>query len=341
VRFGQEIAGVMELGMAGRGEHSEILTFVGRSVDSELSGNMIDICPVGALTSRPFRYAARTWELSRRKSVSPHDSLGANVIVQVKDDRVMRVLPRENEAVNECWISDKDRFSYEALDAEHRLAAPMIRRDGKLVPVDWQSALEFVAKGLRDTAAAHGGAALGALVSPHSTLEEMALTARLLRGLGSDNIDFRLRQTDFRGDGQGAGVPWLGLAVAEINALDRVLVVGSLLRKDHPLIAQRLRQAAKKGACRPAVAETRSRLPTAIVAPSLLPRALAEIVVAARAPPASRCRRRCPTSNRRPPRRRLPRASRAGSAGRSSSATRPSSMPRPRSSTRWRRRSRS
>ncbi len=139
VRFGQEIAGVMELGMIGRGEHSEIVSFVGRTVDSELSGNMIDICPVGALTSKPFRYAARTWELSRRKSVSPHDSLGSNLIVQVKNDRVMRVLPLENEAVNECWISDKDRFSYEALASDERLTAPMIKQGGEWMTVDWKT----------------------------------------------------------------------------------------------------------------------------------------------------------------------------------------------------------
>ena len=286
VRFGQEIAGVMELGMIGRGEHSEIVAFVGRTVDSELSGNMIDVCPVGALTSKPFRYAARTWELSRRKSVSPHDALGSNLIVQVKNDRVMRVLPLENEAVNECWISDKDRFSYEALASEERLTAPMIRRDGEWASVDWKTALEFVATGLREAAARHGGAALGTLVSPHSTLEEMALAARVTRALGSDNVDFRLRQSDFRGDGHGAGIPWLGLPIAEISALQRVLVVGSFLRKDHPLIAQRLRQAAKKGA---AVSLLHSvaddpLLPIAhscVVAPSLLPRALAEIVVAA------------------------------------------------------------
>jgi len=286
VRFGQEIAGVMELGMIGRGEHSEIVTFVGRTVDSELSGNMIDICPVGALTSKPFRYAARTWELSRRKSVSPHDALGSNLIVQVKNDKVMRVLPLENEAVNECWISDKDRYSYEALASAERLTAPMIRQGGEWVEVDWKTALEFVAAGLRDVATRHGGAALGTLVSPHATLEEMALAARLVRGLGSDNIDFRLRQGDFRGDGQGAGIPWLGLPIAGIGALQRVLVVGSLLRKDHPLIAQRLRQAAKKGA---AVSLLHSvaddpLLPLAhslVATPSLLPRALAEIVVAA------------------------------------------------------------
>ena len=286
VRFGQEIAGVMELGMIGRGEHSEIVSFVGRTVDSELSGNMIDICPVGALTSKPFRYAARTWELSRRKSVSPHDALGSNLIVQVKNDKVMRVLPFENEAVNECWISDKDRFSYEALGSDERLAAPMLRQGGAWVTVDWKTALELVAHALRDLTARHGGAALGALISPHSTLEEMALTAKLVRGLKSDNVDFRLRQTDFRGDGLGAGIPWLGLPIAELNAQERVLVIGSFLRKDHPLIAQRLRQAAKKGTeistLHSVADDWLVRVANAFVtAPSLLPLALAEIVVAA------------------------------------------------------------
>ena len=286
VRFGQEIAGVMELGMIGRGEHSEIVSFVGRTVDSELSGNMIDVCPVGALTSKPFRYAARTWELSRRKSVSPHDGLGSNLIVQVKNDRVMRVLPLENEAVNECWISDRDRFSYEALNGAERLAAPMIRQGGVWVTVDWQAALEFTAHALADIAARHGGAAIGTLVSPQATLEEMALAARLTRGLGSDSIDFRLRQSDFSTGVAENGIPWLGMPVADVSALDRALVVGSFLRKDHPLLAQRLRQAAKKGAqvsMLHAVADD-WLLPLAhasVVAPSQLPRALAGIAVAA------------------------------------------------------------
>ena len=286
VRFGQEIAGVMELGMAGRGEHSEIVSFVGRSVDSELSGNMIDLCPVGALTSKPFRYAARTWELSRRKSVSPHDSLGSNLVVQVKGDRVMRVLPLENEAVNECWLSDKDRFSYEALNGDERLDRPMIKRDGEWREVDWQSALEFVAARLAEIVARDGGEALGTLVSPHATLEEMALAAQLTRALGCRNVDFRLRQSDFRGDGRGAGIPWLGLPVAALDALDRALVVGSFLRKDHPLVAQRLRQAAKKGAQVSMLHSVADDwlLPVAhsfVASPSLLPHALAEIVVAA------------------------------------------------------------
>jgi NADH-quinone oxidoreductase subunit G len=243
VRFGQEIAGVMELGMINRGEHSEIVSFVGGAVSSELSGNMIDICPVGALTSKPFRYTARTWELGRRKSVSPHDGLGANLIVQVHKDRAMRVVPLENEALNECWLSDKDRFSYEGLNSPDRLLRPMIRSGGELREVDWDEALAFVADGLRKSR----GPGLGTLVSPHATLEEMYLAQRLTRSLASENIDFRLRQSDFAADGKRKGVPWLGLKVREIGELDRVLLVGSFLRKDHPLIANRIRQAAKRG----------------------------------------------------------------------------------------------
>jgi NADH-quinone oxidoreductase subunit G len=286
VRFGQEIAGVMELGMIGRGEHSQIVSFVGRTVDSELSGNMIDVCPVGALTSKPFRYAARTWELARRKSVSPHDSLGSNLVVQVKGDRVLRVLPLENEAVNECWISDKDRFSYEGLNSPDRLTAPMIKQGGEWKTVDWQTALEFVAQGCTEIVTRHGAGALGALVSPHATLEEAALAARLVRGLGSDNVDYRLRQADFRGNGHAAGVPWLGMPVADLNRLDRVLVVGSFLRKDHPLAAQRLRQAAKRGT-RVAMLHSvdddwlMDVAHKAIVPPSQMPAALAGIAVAA------------------------------------------------------------
>jgi NADH-quinone oxidoreductase subunit G len=244
VRFGQEVAGVMELGMSHRGEHAEIETFVGNSIDSELSGNMIDICPVGALTSKPFRYSARTWELSRRKSVSPHDSTGANLVVQVKNNKVMRVVPLENEAVNECWIADRDRFSYEALNSDERLTAPMIKQGGKWTSVDWQTALEYVANGLQEIKANHGAASIGALVSPHSTLEELYLAGSLVRGLGSENIDYRLRHSEFD---VASGVRYLGMAVAELSHLQSVLVVGSNLRKDHPLFAQRLRQAAKAG----------------------------------------------------------------------------------------------
>jgi len=247
VRFGQEIAGIMELGMAGRGEHSEILSFVGRTVDSELSGNVIDLCPVGALTSKPFRYSARTWELSRRKSVSPHCGLGSNLMVQVKQKRVMRVLPRENEEINECWLSDKDRFSYEGLNSEARLSVPMVKRDGRWAESDWQSALELVASELKRIGEQHGASAIGALATPHSTLEELYLLQKLTRGIGSENVDFRLRRSDFSADASAKGAPWLGMKIAEIDGLDRVLVAGSFLRKDHPLIAQRLRQATKRG----------------------------------------------------------------------------------------------
>ena len=247
VRFGQEIAGVMELGMSHRGEHAEIETFVGQSVDSELSGNMIDVCPVGALTSKPFRYSARTWELSRRKSVSPHDSTGANLIVQVKNHQVMRVVPFENDAVNECWIADRDRFSYEALNSAERLTQPMLKQGGQWQTVDWQTALEYVANGLKGVKDKHGASAIGLLASPHSTVEELALAGALVRGLGSENIDSRLRHADFGNAAPAGQARWLGRPIADLSLLQRVLVVGSNLRKDHPLFAQRIRQAARKG----------------------------------------------------------------------------------------------
>lgn len=244
VRFGQEVAGVMELGMIHRGEHSEITTVLGDTVDSELSGNMIDICPVGALTSKPFRYSARTWELSRRKSVAPHDSTGSNLIVQVKNHKVMRVVPFENEEVNECWIADRDRFSYEALNSDERLTKPMLKQGGEWKEVDWQTALEYVANGLQQIKNDHGASAIGALVSPHSTVEELFLAGKLVRGIGSENIDYRLRNAEFAAT---QGVQWLGLPIAALSNLQSALIVGSNLRKDHPLFAQRIRQAAKKG----------------------------------------------------------------------------------------------
>ncbi|MFZ5522309.1 MAG: NADH-quinone oxidoreductase subunit NuoG [Pseudomonadota bacterium] len=246
VRFGQEIAGQMELGMINRGEHSEITTFLEGSIESELSGNMIDLCPVGALTSKPFRYSARTWELSRRKSVSPHDSTGANLIVQVKGGRVARVLPLENEAVNECWLADRDRFSYDALNGDDRLTQPMIKQGGQWQVVDWTTALEYVADGLKRVKAEFGADSLCALATPHSTVEELFLLGHLMRGLGSDNIDHRLRHADF-GNAVPGKARWLGLPIASLSTLDRALVIGSFLRKDHPLFAQRLRQAVRKG----------------------------------------------------------------------------------------------
>ena len=251
VRFGQEIAGVMELGMSQRGEHSQIETFLDHTIDSELSGNMIDICPVGALTSKPFRYSARTWELSRRKSVSPHDSTGANLIVQVKNNRVMRVVPFENEAVNECWIADRDRFSYEALNGQERLTTPMIKQGGQWKSVDWPTALEYVANGLKQISAEYGPSSLGALVSPHATLEELHLSVKLMQGLGSNNIDHRLRHAEFPA---AQGVRYLGTSIAALSDLQSVLVIGSNVRKEHPLFAQRIRQSARKGCVVSAIA---------------------------------------------------------------------------------------
>lgn len=286
VRFGQEIAGIMELGMAGRGEHSEILSFVGKTVDSELSGNVIDLCPVGALVSKPFRYSARTWELSRRKSISPHCGLGSNLVVQVKQNRVMRVLPRDNEAINECWLSDKDRFSYEGLNSEDRLTRPMIKRDGQWTECDWQEVLEYTAQALQSVKHEHGAESIAALGSAHSTTEELYLLQKLLRAMGSGNVDHRLRQSDFRVDKKLQGIPWLGTSIAEISNLKSALIIGSTLRKDHPLIAQRLRQAVKSGMELNIVNPIDDDLLTkvknkAIVAPASMVKVLAEILKAA------------------------------------------------------------
>ncbi|HEY3433622.1 MAG TPA: NADH-quinone oxidoreductase subunit NuoG [Rhodocyclaceae bacterium] len=286
VRFTQEIAGFMEMGQAFRGDRAEIMPFVESTVTTELSGNIIDLCPVGALTSKPFRFSARTWELSRRKSVSPHDGLGSNLIVQTKHDKVMRVLPLENEEINECWLSDRDRFSYEGLNAPDRLTKPMVKQGGEWKEAEWNVALDYVSHALRDVVKTHGGDSVGALVSPNATLEEMSLAGKLLRGIGSDNIDFRLRQTDFSADGKHMGTPWLGMKVSDISKLDRVLVVGSFLRKEQPLLAQRLRQVAKRltqvSVIHSSDDDLLSKLfAKAIVKPSLLPDLLAQVVKAA------------------------------------------------------------
>jgi NADH-quinone oxidoreductase subunit G len=283
VRFGQEVAGIMELGMGGRGEHSEILSFVGKSVDSELSGNMIDVCPVGALTSKPFRYSARTWELQRRKSVSPHDGLNANLQVQVKGDRVMRVLPLENEAVNECWISDRDRFSYEGLYANDRVTSPMVKVDGVWQQASWSDALTAAAEAIASTAKTHDGNEVSFLVGPHTTLEESYLAAQIAKAIGSDSIDHRLRVTDASLDKNG-GVPWLGRKLTDFANVDRFLVIGANLRQEQPLVASRIRARVKKGAALCIVNTTDDDLlcPVAaksIVKPSQLRDALAGIAL--------------------------------------------------------------
>ncbi|TAM45502.1 MAG: NADH-quinone oxidoreductase subunit G, partial [Gammaproteobacteria bacterium] len=285
VRFGEEVAGQMELGATGRGEHMEIGTYIERAVSSELSGNVIDLCPVGALTSKPYRYSARPWELVSRAAVSPHDCVGANLYVQTRRGRVLRVLPRDNEAVNECWLADRDRFSYEAVDSGERLQQPMIRRNGQWEEVDWQTALEFTVEGLKQVIAAHGPQQFGALAAPTSTLEEFYLLQKLVRALGSGNVDHRLRQTDFRDDDRLPVFPWLGQPLADLEHCKAVLLVGANPRKDQPLLNLRLRKAALKGAAVMAVNPVDYSFnyhlgPKAVVSPAVMVRTLAGVAVA-------------------------------------------------------------
>lgn len=246
VRFTEEIAGVQEIGMVNRGEFSEIMPFIGKAVETELSGNVIDLCPVGALTSKPFRYDARSWELSRRKTISGHDALGSNLIVQTKDHTVRRVLPLENEAINECWISDRDRFAYEGL-YQNRLTQPQIKQDGEWHAVDWPTALAYVAKGLRGVRNDFGAEGIGVWVNPANTVEEMHLAKQLADGLGITAVDSRLRQLDKRVSGSLKGAQWLGQGIESLAQNEAVLFVGARLRQEQPLLTARIRQAAKAG----------------------------------------------------------------------------------------------
>jgi len=248
VRFGQEIAGIMELGAVGRGEHTRITTFIDRSVDSELSGNVIDLCPVGALTSAPFRYSARTWEMQEHPSISPHDAVGSNITIQTRGHTVMRVLPRNNEEINECWISDRDRFSYEALNSDDRLERPMIKRNGAWQEVEWEQALDFTVAGFKKIIKSKGAKQIGALVSPTATLEEFFLLQKLMRGMGSNNIDHRLRQIDFSDDDIAPLFPWFGQSISDFEKVDAALLVGTNIRKEQPILGHRLRKAARNGA---------------------------------------------------------------------------------------------
>ncbi|MDJ0738841.1 MAG: NADH-quinone oxidoreductase subunit NuoG [Gammaproteobacteria bacterium] len=243
VRFGGEIAGLRELGATGRGEHMRIGVYLEHSVASELSGNVIDLCPVGALTAKPSRFTSRAWELTEHDTVAAHDGVGSNLHVHVRRNQVMRVVPRENEAFNQTWISDRDRFSYQGLYAPDRLQRPMLRDGGKLKEVDWQQALQAAAKLLK----AQAGDQIGALVSPSATLEEFYLMARLVRGLGSDNIDHRLRQSDFSGTAADPALPWLGQPIASLAGNDATLLVGAWLRKDQPMLNHRVRQSHREG----------------------------------------------------------------------------------------------
>ena len=249
VRFGTEVAGLTELGATGRGEDMRIGTFIERSVDSELSGNVIDVCPVGALTSKPFRFRARAWEMVQREGVAAHDAVGSNVHVHVRRGRLLRVVPRENEAVNEVWLSDRDRFSYEGLYAEDRLLRPRVRgEDGAWREVDWEIALDAAAREIRAVLGAEGPAGIGALASPVATTEEHYLLQALVRGLGGANLDHRLRQADFSDQDEAPAWPWLGMDLAELERVDAALVVGSNVRKEQPLAGLRLRKAALAGA---------------------------------------------------------------------------------------------
>jgi NADH-quinone oxidoreductase subunit G len=243
VRFGEEIAGIRELGATGRGEFMQIGTYIEKSLGSEMSGNVIDLCPVGALTAKPSRYTARPWELIQHAAVAPHDSIGSNLFLHTREGRVMRAVPRDNEAVNETWISDRDRFSYTGLYAPDRLTGPMVKDRGQWVATDWETALARVVEGLRGTAADE----IGALLSPHATVEELYLAQKFLRGLGVGNLDHRLRQSDFGHAEADPLFPYLGMPIEALERVDAALLVGSNVRKEQPIAHHRLRKAALAG----------------------------------------------------------------------------------------------
>jgi NADH-quinone oxidoreductase subunit G len=259
VRFTAEIAGLQELGATGRGETMEIGTFIEKSVDHELSGNVIDLCPVGALNSKPFRHRARSWEMTEHALVSPHDGAGTNLYGHVLRGRLMRVVPRANEEINETWIADRDRFSYEGIYAEDRLRQPMLRVEGRWQPVSWETALEAAAGMLREGLAERGAGGLGFLAAPGSTNEEAFLLAKLARALGSSNVDSRLRQTDFSDQASDPAYPGLGMPLAGIDSLTGLLLAGCDVRAEAPIIAHRVRKAALAG-CRVSVVATRPQV---------------------------------------------------------------------------------
>lgn len=248
VRFGEEIAGIREMGATGRGEHMEIGTFVKMSLSSELSGNIIDLCPVGALTSKPYRFTARAWEMKQHDSIAPHDCLGSNLHIHTFRNRVVRVVPRENEQINETWLSDRDRFSYEGLNSEERVTTPMVKIDGEWQETDWDTALHKVADELTIISKGTNANQLGAIASPSSTLEELYLLQKLMRGIGSDNIDHRISQLDFSDQNEVSAFPWLGQSITDLEKNDACLLVGSNIRFDQPIAGHRIRKAARMGA---------------------------------------------------------------------------------------------
>ena len=286
VRFGEEVAGMPELGATGRSEDMEIGTFITRSVDSELSGNVIDLCPVGALTSKPFRFRARAWEMAQHDGIAPHDPVGSNIHLHVRRGRVMRVVPRANESINEVWISDRDRFGYEGLYSDDRVLAPMVKRDGAWRDVSWEEALEAAVAGLRGVIDEKGGDAVGALASASCTVEELFLFQRLMRGVGCPNIDYRVRQRDFSDQDAAPAFPSMGMGVDELERLDAALLVGSWARKEHPIVNHRLRKASLGGTSvmvLDVMAHDLNIAPAArvVVPPSRLPDRLAAVTAAA------------------------------------------------------------
>lgn len=244
VRFGEEVAGIRELGATGRGEDVRIGTYIEKSVSSEVSGNVIDVCPVGALTARPSRYSARSWELTQVPSIAPHDCVGSNIYVHLDGEKVNRVVPRENESVNEVWISDRDRFSYQGIRSKDRISSPLIRVDGQLKATDWETALKHAAQAIKSGKSADS---LGVLVAANSTLEELYLAQKLARAVGTNNIDHRLSHIDFSGDNTAPVMPWLGMDFEALETLNAALLIGSNIRKDQPIAAIRLRKSALSG----------------------------------------------------------------------------------------------
>lgn len=285
VRFGQEIAGIQELGAVGRSEDMEIGTYIEKSVDHELSGNIIDLCPVGALNNKPYRYSARAWEMVARRLIAPHDCAGSNLEGHVLRGRLRRVVPGDNEAINETWISDRDRFSCFGLYSEDRLERPMIKHDQEWQEVSWQEALEFAARSIA-AAVAHEGDGLGVLASPSATLEELYLLRRIAAHLGTRNLDHRLRRRSFEDQDGDPAWPWLGCTIAELEQQEGILFVGSNLRMEVPILAHRVRNAAKRGTAvgfvNPDEYEYHFRCAAYVEAPlASFARSLAAVVVAA------------------------------------------------------------
>ena len=239
IRFLEEIAGTAELGGIGRGEHTEISTFVERNINSELSGNIIDLCPVGALTNKPFRFSARPWEMRARPFIGGHDCLGSNLFYHVRGRKIMRAVPRDNEAINECWLADRDRYSHFALEAPDRLSSPRIKVDGQWQDCDWNTALDAAARAIRG--AIDGGDQLGILASPRATCEEHGLLHRFAQGLGSANIDHRLRLDDV--SHPQAGRARMDIPSAALATSDTLFLVGSNIRHDQPILGHRVRTA--------------------------------------------------------------------------------------------------